>query len=225
MLVVFPVGFDEKFIVRALVRKREGIGGLEKEDRLLAVVPEGYEEEQRTVNAIKSIMSIASPIVGDENIIVIEVPLKNDDIVMKIKKSVEEYLTKDRIVLAVLSGGMRPLIVATLLALLSINDIRVIIESDFENLSGHISLELSSFLAPKKRRWQKILCGLLQGKSIRLIASELGVSPATVSNELKEIGKYHLIMAEKPDGRVPKYLVTNAGKVYLKLMEDFLDAP
>ena len=218
MLVVFPVGFDEKFIVRALMRKREGIDGLEHGDRLMAILPEGYRKEQKTVNALEAIESIASPIVGKENIVRLEVPLEGEEIVLAIKKGIEENLTRDMVILAVLSGGMRPILVSTLLALLGVKDARVIVESDFENLSGHISLELGPFLAPHNRRWEKILCGLLEGKSVRTVAKELGVSPATVSNELKGMARYHLVRAEKPDGRVPKYLVTRAGKTYLKIV-------
>ena len=219
MLVVFPVGFDEKFIVRALMRKREEIDGLEHGDKLMAILPEGYEKERRTVNALEAIESIALPIVGEGNIIRLEVPLHGDNIVLTIKRGIEDNLTRDRIVLAVLSGGMRPLLVGTILALLSLKEVRAIVESDFENLSGHISLELSPFLAPQSRRWKLILCGLNEGKSVRTIAEELGVSPATISNELKRMGKYHLVRAERPDGRAPKYHITNAGRMYLKLVE------
>ncbi|WP_245610447.1 CRISPR-associated CARF protein Csa3 [Thermococcus celericrescens] len=215
--MVFPVGFDEKFIVRALVRKREGVDGLEAGDRLLAIVPEGYQKEPRTVNAITAIKNIASPIIGEGNVLILEVPLNGEEIVRDISRAIKDNLTDDRLVLAVLSGGMRPLIVSTLLALLSIEDARIIVESDFENLTGHISLELGAFLAPAKRRWARILCGFLEGKSVRKIAEELGVSPATISHELREMTKYGLVRAEKPDGRTPKYKATSAGRLYLKI--------
>ncbi|HIH73640.1 MAG: CRISPR-associated protein Csa3 [Thermococcaceae archaeon] len=217
MLVIFPVGFDEKFIIRALVRKREGVDGLGPGDRLLAVVPEGYGKEERAVNAINSIKAIASPITGEDNVKILEVPPDGEDMVLKIAQAVRENLTTDRIVLAVLSGGMRPILVSTLLALLSVRDARVIVESDFENLSGHISLELGAFLAPPKRRWVMILCGLLKGWSVRKIAEDLGVSPATISNELKGILRYNLARAVTPNDRTPKYAVTEAGKLYLRL--------
>jgi len=217
LLVVFPIGFDEKFIVRALVRKREDVNGLEPGDKLLAIVPESYHKEQRTANAISSIKNIASPIIGEEHFVILEVPLNGEELVVRIIQAIRDNLTNDRLVLAVLSGGMRPLIVSTLLALLSIQDVRIIVESDFENLSGHISLELESFLAPSNRRWVRIICGLLGGKSVRKISEELGVSPATISNELKEMAKYYLVKAEKPDGRAPKYRATKAGKLYLKI--------
>ncbi|NJE06344.1 CRISPR locus-related DNA-binding protein [Thermococcus sp. M36] len=218
MLVVFPVGFDEKFIVRALMRKREEVDGLEHGDKLVAILPEGYEREQRTINALEAIESIASPIVGKGNIVRLEVSLNGEEIVLAIKRGIEDHLTRDRIVLAVLSGGMRPLLVGTMLALLGLKEARVIVESDFENLSGHISLELGPFLAPQSRRWKLILCGLGEGKSVRTIAEELGVSPATISNELKKMSEYHLIKDERPDGRAPRYHITRAGKTYLRLM-------
>ncbi|BAD84637.1 predicted transcription regulator, containing DNA-binding HTH domain [Thermococcus kodakarensis KOD1] len=217
MLVVFPVGFDERFIIRALVRKREDVDGLEPGDTLLAIVPEGYRSEQRTTNAINAIKNIASPIIGEEHIMILEVPLNGEEIVTRISQAIKDNLTDDRLILAVLSGGMRPLIVSTLLALLNIEDVRVIVESDFENLSGHISLELGLFLAPSNRRWAKIICGFLEGKSVRKISEELGVSPATISNELKEMTKYGLVKAEKLDGRAPRYKATNAGRLYLKI--------
>ncbi|WP_372914298.1 CRISPR-associated CARF protein Csa3 [Pyrococcus kukulkanii] len=212
------MGFDEKFIIRALMRRREEFRGLGVGDRLMAILPEGYEREQRTVNALKSIEDVASPIVGGDNVLRLEVPMKSEDIVLTIKKGIEDSLTPDRIVLAVLSGGMRPLLVATLLALIGLKDTRVIVESDFENLSGYISLELGPFLAPKSRRWELILCGLLKEKSVRTIAEELGVSVATISNELRKMLKYNLVRAEKGKRRTPKYFITTAGKTYLKLM-------
>ncbi|HII61233.1 CRISPR-associated CARF protein Csa3 [Pyrococcus horikoshii] len=220
MLVVFPVGFDEKFIIRALVRKREGVNGLEPKDKLLMIVPEDYQREQRTLNAIDSIKNIASPIIGEKNIIILEVPLNGEEMVTRISHAITENITDDRLILAVLSGGMRPFIVSTLLALLTIRDVRVIIESDFENLSGYISLELGTFLAPSKRRWAKIICGLLEGKSVRRISEELGLSPATISYELKEMVKYNLVKPEKPNERTPKYLVTKAGKIYMRLQRE-----
>ncbi|MDI3476338.1 MAG: CRISPR-associated protein Csa3 [Thermococcaceae archaeon] len=217
LLVVFPVGFDERFIIRALVRKREDVDGLEPGDTLLAIVPEGYRSEQRTINAINAIKNIASPIIGEDHIVILEVPLEGEEIVTGISQAIKDNLTDDRLILAVLSGGMRPLIVSTLLALLNIEDVRVIVESDFENLSGYISLELGPFLAPPNRRWAKIICGFLGDKSVRKISVELGVSPATISNELKEMAKYGLVKAEKPDGRAPRYRATNAGRLYLKI--------
>ena len=78
MLVVFPVGFDEKFIIRALIRKRGEIDGLKTGDRLVAILPEGYKKEPRTINALNAIESIVIPIVGEENIIRLEVPLKDE---------------------------------------------------------------------------------------------------------------------------------------------------
>jgi len=218
LLVVFPVGFDEKFIVRALMRRREDVDGLIGGDKLIAVLPEGYRDEQRTLNALNAIESIVGPIVGEENIVHLEVPSTGDGMVATIKRNVEDNLTRDRVVLAVLSGGMRPLVVGTLLALMSLKSTRVIVESDFENLSGYISLELGSFLAPPSRRWVMILCGLMKGKSVRTIAEELGVSPATISNELKKMANYYLVKSERPDGRAPRYQITRAGRTYIKLM-------
>ena len=217
MLVVFPVGFDEKFIIRALIRKREEIDGLKTGDRLVAILPEGYKKEPRTINALNAIEGILIPIVGAENIVRLEVPLKDEEIVLTIKREIERNLTRDRVILAVLSGGMRPLIVSTMLALLSLDEVRIIVESDFENLSGHISLELTPFLAPKSRRWVLILKGLCEGKSVRAIAEELGVSPATISNELKKMSGYYLVRPDTLEGKIPRYSVTRAGRIYLML--------
>jgi len=126
LLVVFPVGFDEKFIVRALMRRREDVDGLIRGDKLIAVLPEGYRDEQRALNALNAIESIVGPIVGEENIVHLEVPSTGDEMVATIKRSIEDNLTRDRVVLAVLSGGMRPLVVGTLLALMSLKSARFI---------------------------------------------------------------------------------------------------
>ncbi|ASJ10962.1 CRISPR-associated transcriptional regulator Csa3 [Thermococcus sp. P6] len=226
MLVVFPVGFDEKFIIRALVRNREDdVTGLKEGDRLMAILPEGYRKEQRTLSALQSIENIAVPIVGEEGLIRLEVPVDGEDTVLFIKKGLEENMPSDRIVLAVLSGGMRPLLVSTLLALLTLKDARVIVESDFENLSGYISIELGAFLAPRNRRWEHILCGLLRNESVRTISEKVGLSPATVSNELRKMREHHLIKTGKLNERVPRYVITRAGRLYLKLMEAECEGP
>lgn len=45
LLVVFFVGFDERFIIRVLVRKREDVDGFELGDMFLVIVLEGYWSE------------------------------------------------------------------------------------------------------------------------------------------------------------------------------------
>ncbi|AFK22396.1 CRISPR-associated CARF protein Csa3 [Pyrococcus sp. ST04] len=213
MLAIFPVGFDEKFIIRALMRNQT-----KKGDKLLAVVPKGYEKEEKAVNALRAIRDITVPIVGEENFKVIELLTTNgENMVLEIKNAIEDNLTEDKRIIAILSGGMRPLNVVILLATITVDNTRVKVESDFENLSGFISLELGPFLAPRNIRWINILCGLKTGKSVRKIAEDLGVSPATISRELKDIQRYSLVEEISGKNRPLGYTLTRAGVLYLKL--------
>ncbi|CAB49931.1 CRISPR-associated transcriptional regulator Csa3 [Pyrococcus abyssi] len=213
MLAVFPVGFDEKFIIRALMRNQTKEG-----DRLLAVVPNDYKKEERTVNALRAIKDIAIPLIGEGNFKIIELPTTSgEEMVLKLKSAIENNITEDRRVITILSGGMRPLNVIILLTVITIENVRVKVESDFENLSGFISLELGPFLAPKNVRWINILCRLKAGKSVRRIAEELGVSPATISRELKNLLKYSLVEEISGKNRPLGYVVTKAGTFYLRL--------
>ncbi|WP_457754690.1 CRISPR-associated CARF protein Csa3 [Thermococcus sp.] len=216
MLVVFPLGFDEKFIVRALIRNK-----LKKEDKLLAVLPEGYEKEERTITALKNLRGLLKSLTSEDNIIVVEVPLgSGEDMVLTIRKEVLRHLMPDREILAVLSGGMRALTVTTLAALSSLQDVSVRVESDFENLAGFISFDLTPILAPADIRWVRILCGLYRSKSVRKTAEEIGTSPATVSRELQRMMHYNLVRPVRASTQVVRYEITDGGIFYLKLYGD-----
>ncbi|WP_324735722.1 CRISPR-associated CARF protein Csa3 [Thermococcus sp. SY098] len=216
MLVVFPLGFDEKFIVRALIRNK-----LKKEDKLLAILPEGYEKEERTITALKNLQGLLKSLTSEDSITVVEVPLgSGEDMVLTIRKEVLRHLTPDREILAVLSGGMRALTVTTLAALSSLQDVSVRVESDFENLAGFISFDLTPILAPADIRWVRILCGIYRGKSIRKTAEEIGTSPATVSRELQRMMHYNLVRPVRAITQVVRYEITDGGMFYLKLYGD-----
>lgn len=103
------------------------------------------------------------------------------------------------------------------LVFLNIEDVRVIVESDFENFLGYIFFELGFFLVFFNRRWVKIICGFFEGKSVRKIFEEFGVFLVIISNELKEMIKYGFVKVEKFDGRVLRYKVINVGRFYLKI--------
>jgi len=212
MLYVFTIGFDEKFIVRSLVRNP-----VRKNDRVLVVLTQGYEKNDRVINALKSVKGILHNIIPEENfkIVVITPQDETGKSIGKIRQEIEKALTNERRILACLSGGMRPVIVMILLALLTIKNAEIKIESEFENFDGHIEASLNALIAPVKDRWIKILRAIYYGKSVRKAAKELGIAPATVSRELKEMEAYSLVMEEEK-----RYRITEGGILYLQLHSD-----
>ncbi|MBD3193047.1 MAG: CRISPR locus-related DNA-binding protein [Candidatus Heimdallarchaeota archaeon] len=208
-LFIFTLGFDEKFIIRFLLRHH-----LSKSDEVVIICPDDYLTNEKAKNAYNSVKKILQSWITKEQIAILT--LNPDDDSAKNIRIVQSYFNRknpNKIIVS-LSGGMRIIITLTLLALLQLQKIVPIqLEIDFENLSSYTAMPLEIINVPYSSRVYEILLLIHRNPSIsiRKIAERLGLSPATISREVKDMKKRHLIK------QVPDLKITPAGKFYLTL--------
>jgi len=208
-LFVFTLGFDEKFIIRFLLRHH-----LLKSDEVVIIAPDDYLTNEKARNAYNSIVKILQSWITKEQISVLI--LAPDDEPAKNIRIVHSYFNKKspKKIIVSLSGGMRIVIALTLLALLQIQKIVPIqLEIDFENLTSYKAIPLEVVNFPYSSRVYEILELIQQNPSIsiRKIAWRMALSPATISREILDMKKRHLVR------QIPNLKITPAGKFYLEL--------
>ena len=140
-LFVITIGFDEKFPLRAVVRR-----GISPGDRVLLLTAHPIDE--RNQKAISMFKRMLNNLVENVKIEVLEVPVEDlPKAVKKIRSKVNELKTAQ--IELNLSGGMRALFLEVLLALVSMPIISdVPIEVELEDGRAVITAWLSWFRAP-----------------------------------------------------------------------------
>ncbi len=112
--IIATLGFDERHIVRSILRI--GFGGVKK---ILLLVPRGGIEE-KTTKAFDQVKSLAS-IAGVDDVSMVEIPVERfDDAVAEIRRLAYECVSKYSRVFVSLGGGMRALVVETLIAIFTL---------------------------------------------------------------------------------------------------------
>lgn len=199
---VMSLGYDEKFAVRFLLRH-----SVKEGDVVLVIVPRGYEGDEKArvaVNNLKKLVEWAEIIEFDHKNPIREIPFLKSSIMERTSRSERIYLC--------LSGGMRIIVVSTLLAAQQlIGEVakEVWIEIDLEDLSGTSTIPLNVFTIPRSERYLKILEVLVRAEkpTTRYVAKETPFSLSTVSREMRKMILLGLITNE--------YRVTEIGKAYL----------
>ncbi len=201
-LFVVTLGFDEKFAVRALMRR-----GVRQEDGVVVFLPREEVRDERAANALKSLRGIVEGLVGSG---LREVELEVGDFVSAVstvRSTVLSYGPSE--VYGSLGGGMRALVVEVLAGLLMLEGVRVYVDIDLESGRGYVTVPLHVFKAPRKERWVSILKLLEAGEGVRGVAEKTGLSPATVSREVREMKALGLVDDE--------LRVTEDGLLYLRM--------
>ena len=201
---VITLGYDERFAVRFLLRH-----AVSEDDVILTVLPSSFRSDEKSVaafNSLRKLVEWVEPVELDLEKPVASVAYLSSLIGEKSRGEVQ----------ACLSGGMRSVVVITLLALQNL--IRetskiVWIEIDFENLSGHIRIPLNAFMIPRNERFLRILEVLVGGdlgrRSIRHLGERTGLPLATAHREVKKMIKMGLLTA--------KLELTEFGRAYFLL--------
>ena len=208
---ICTLGFDEKFILRFMVRHKVG-----ENDIFIIIVPEDYKSNEKSFNTYKSVIDFLQTILPSQNIHTITTNIYGDPIeeIRKISTKILDLISATNIVHAALSGGMRVLVIEVLLSLIFLslnNPLNIFVEVDFENLRGRTVFPLTPLLLRKNRRYILILKRIeeLKDSRIKILAQNTGLSPATISRELSSIRNLGLIDHENR--------LTKLGKAYLSL--------
>ena len=212
VVLVATVGFDEKFVLRAIMRRADTLSRV----YLVTATP----VEERAARAVKLVEDFVNRVLkgpGREvRLDVIEVDLRDFfGVVAELRrKCFEEGKTADTYVVS-LSGGMRALVLAVLAAFV-ISGRAGEVEVELENFSGVVRFSPELFrgvsLGDYDRRVVKSLAQ--RGKATyRELLADTGLPRATLFRTLKNLRLRGLIRAEVV-GRTSYYSLTDIGRAY-----------
>ena len=204
--LVTTIGFDERFVVRALIRYLENI------DHFIGILSTPIE--QRALQAISNIKNFIDKYVVDSGKRLayefIEIDITDPyEAIAKLKRiftSNNEYVVN-------LSGGMRALTIVTFIAFI-ISRARGEIEIELENLQGRISIDPRVVTAgPLSSDEEKIVNTIkkLGRATYRDIMKETGIPRATLFKHLSSLRSRGVIDQQR-EGRNTYYLLTNIGR-------------
>lgn len=207
MLYISTLGFDEKFVVRFLMRH-----GIKQKDKFLLIVVKDFERNEKAKNAYNNLRNIVATLIDQDNFFVLPIDV-HDDPIKNIKVIANEIISiPQREIRVCLSGGMRILIILVVLALRLVGNRNIAIDVDFEDLSGHRTIQYTALIISRNVRWIEILKQIKQGiKGVRQLANVLGLSPATISRELTEMEEKGLIEKKV------EIQITSIGEAYMSL--------
>ena len=202
-IYVITLGYDERFAVRFLLRHSVGEG-----DSVIVVVPRGYEGDEKARTAVNNLKKLV------EGLEICEFdPSDALSEITKMTSFLKEKSEGSRTLHLCLSGGMRIIVISTLLAsqLLAREVPREIwVEVDLEDLSGTVRIPLNALLIPRNERFLKILEALSQDvkrPSVRYVESVTSIPSATVHREMGRMISLGLITKD--------YKITDFGRAYL----------
>jgi CRISPR locus-related DNA-binding protein len=204
--LVTTIGFDERFVVRALIRYLENI------DHFIGILSTPIE--QRALQAISNIKNFIDKYVVDSGKRLayefIEIDITDPyEAIARLKRiftSNNEYIVN-------LSGGMRALTIVTFIAFI-ISRARGEIEIELENLQGRISIDPRIITAgPLSSDEEKIVNTIkkLGRATYRDIMKETGIPRATLFKHLSSLRSRGVIDQQR-EGRNTYYMLTNIGR-------------
>ncbi|MEM2195341.1 MAG: CRISPR-associated CARF protein Csa3 [Candidatus Methanomethylicia archaeon] len=191
------LGFEEKFAVRALTRH-----GLDKHDKIILITGTRIEKVDRAIGFISEFIS---KYYGDEvKLRVEEVPVHDICIAASLirKLIVEEAKNVDQVIVN-LSGGMRVIIAAVIIALRLINIQNITIELETEDSSTLVQIPIEAIkiqehqIGPEKSEILKILTDRDDYLTVGEIAKAVGKDESTVRRHLARLRNAKLIEVKK----------------------------
>ncbi len=185
--IIATLGFDERHIVRSMLRI--GFGGVK---RVILLVPRGGLDErtQRAYEEVKKLATMAE--VTDVDMV--EVPIESfNDAVADIRRIVYECVSKYGKAVVSLGGGMRALVVETLIAVFTLPpnekkkvDVIVDLETGKDGIKFPAWIPLELRLSDVESR---VLEYVVEKGSANLgdVATELGVARSTAWKALERL--------------------------------------
>ena len=201
---VISLGYDERFAMRFLLRH-----SVMEENVVMAIVPRGYEGDEKARTAVNNLRRLVEWMEVVE--FDIDDPLKG---IVELFSLMKKRMASSERVYLCLSGGMRLIVISTLLAaqqLIKEAAKEVWVEIDLENLSGTSTIPLNAFLIPRNERFLKILNALMKTErpSIRYVEKETSIPLSTAHREMKRMVSLGLLTEE--------FRITDIGRAYLVL--------
>jgi len=185
--IIATLGFDERHIVRSILRI--GFGGVK---RILLLVPRGGVED-KTMKAFEQIKSLAS-IAGVDDVSMVEVPIEMfNDAVAEIRKIAYECVSKYNRVFVSLGGGMRALVIETLIAIFTLppsekRKIEIVVDLE----SGKDSIRFPAWI-PLELRLSDVESRVLEyvvskgSANLADVATELDIARSTAWKALERL--------------------------------------
>lgn len=199
-ILLVTIGFDEKFQIRALMRRFKEI------DKVVIV---GYFNEERAKKALESFINVINT--AGVNYELLEVnPYSFDNLIVRISKFINK--NKGNRLIVNLSGGMRILILGVILSFI-INGVDAEIEVETEDFKTVVSIRLKDLMPISLSNDHiNILKAIKEGyDSINSLHSYLKIPLSTVWRRVKEL---------KSEGLLTEDLqLTYRGKLLLKIYE------
>ncbi|MEM3906827.1 MAG: CRISPR-associated CARF protein Csa3 [Nitrososphaerota archaeon] len=202
-LLLATLGFDEKFIIRFLIRH-----GANREDKIVILFPTGSQQSEKTTKALETIKKVTEVPIED-----LAIDLLNPK---KMFRKIERVISSPAYqeVIVFLSGGMRILLLITLLAIFLSRRLNIQVEIDSEDGDIHLSVPMAAIFAPPNKRKLLILQGIKNGQTLTEISKNTGFSKATVSREVSQLESLGLVVDNK---------LTTAGHFYIELYDTELN--
>ncbi|MEM0456793.1 MAG: CRISPR-associated CARF protein Csa3 [Nitrososphaerota archaeon] len=203
-LFICTIGWTEVPIVRLVVRH-----GLEVGDFVLLVKPTGSDEKaEAALSSIKDFLGKLWGEVSSKNFSVLEIdPLDPITSIKRVKNLIKHIEAKKLI--AILSGGMRSILLIVLMAILYLNyslkDVELTIEVDIEGRNEYLRLDsrLIDIVKWRPTEAQLKMLELIRNKplTMRELAESLDVNVSTVYRWFKEFEKMGLAEIKKEKRR------------------------
>lgn len=198
MIIVAPLGFEEKFILRTIMRR-----GLREKGKIVAIMPEdGDVKGEKAFQVINELVLKLSD--GTVEVVKHQVNVRDFyGAVSSIRNLLRELSLEDKLVVN-LSGGLRLLIIETLAAVLSLGlkDVEVEIETEDSSTVAVIPIRVLYPLELEPLERQILQQAAEKGK-IRLKDLEgLNVPKATLWRKLARLTEHGLLEKTNDEYRI-----------------------
>ena len=203
-VIITTLGFEEKFTVRSITRH-----GLDRGDKIVLITGPRVERSEKALSFIKEFISKYYQ--SEVSISVRNIPIHDIYTAVSEVKQVlmEEVKEADRVMVN-LSGGMRILIIAVILALTLLNIQNLMLEVETEDSSALITIPSELLHLPRveggKLEVLRILIKSSKPMSVNQIAQILNRDESTIRRHLLKLRKLGLIEVRKAKPLVVKAL-------------------
>jgi len=195
-LIIATLGFEEKFMIRTITRH-----GLDKGDKILLLTGPSTDKSAIAINLVKEF--ITKYYGKDVALIIKEIPIHDIyDAIRTIKQNIINEAKGIMNIIVNLSGGMRILIISTLLALMTLNMKNVIAEIETEDSSTLITIPIEMFLIkPQIRKRHAVILQILaqtqEPLTIKTLAEKLKIDDSTTRRHILKLRKMRLVEVKK----------------------------